>query len=295
MRMTTVSCLLIAGITTCAGAQETPAQPAAPQFTQSSPNVFRRFAVDVARMKEFYGDVLGLQALPPINMPGGGQMTRFHAGISELKLQASPGESQALAGGVKDFTGLRVLTFFFPDEAALATRFTGHGLPAPEFHPSTAPGTRAALVKDPSNQWVELVVVPNASPATYDRLEVGLTVADLEKSRAFYREFVGLEELPPVNDAALGLTKYPYRMGTTTINLWPAGKAVPANKSSAGIQYVVGNVAAIDARAKERGVQIDRPLGPFGTGLRTVWMSDPNGITNYFAQLTGRAVAAAGR
>ena len=75
---------------------------------------------------------------------------------------------------------------------------------------------------------------------------------------------------------------------TTTINLWSAGHGLPANKSSAGIQYVVGNVDAIDARAKERGVQIDRPLGPFGTNLRTVWMSDPNGVTNYFAQVAGR-------
>jgi hypothetical protein len=60
------------------------------------------------------------------------------------------------------------------------------------------------------------------------------------------------------------------------------------NKSSAGIQYVVSNVEAIDARAKERAVQIDRPLGPFGTNLRTVWMGDPDGITNYFAQVAGR-------
>jgi predicted enzyme related to lactoylglutathione lyase len=295
MRNTIVSCLLLAGFVTCASAQEPAAQPAAPQFVQASTNVFRRFAVDVAKMKEFYGDVLGLQPLPTLNMPGGGQMTRFHAGTSEIKLQASPGESKALVGGVKDFTGLRVLTFFFPDDAALTARFTAHGLPAPQFQQSSAQPSRVALVKDPSDQWVELVAMPGAPPATYERLEVGLTVTDLDRSRAFYREFVGLEELMPVSDPVLGVTKYPYRLGTTTISLWTSGKTVPGNRTSAGIQYVVGNVAAIDARAKERGVQIDRPLGPFGTGLRTVWMSDPDGITNYFAQVTGRTVASTER
>ena len=68
--------------------------PTRPQFVQASTNVFRRFSVDLAKMKEFYGDVLGLAPLPTLNMPGGGQMTRFHAGTSEIKLQPSPGESQ---------------------------------------------------------------------------------------------------------------------------------------------------------------------------------------------------------
>ena len=193
-----------------------------PQFVQSSTNVFRRFAVDLAKMKEFYGEVLGLQPLPTINMPGGGQMTRFHVGTSEIKLQPAATEAKALNGGVKDFTGLRVLTFFFPEEAALTARFKEHGMTLPEFHKNTGTANSTALVKDPSNQWVELVVVPGAPAATFDRLEVGLTVTDLEKSRAFYREFVGLEELEPVADAVLGVTRYPYRLGTTTINLWSA-------------------------------------------------------------------------
>jgi len=198
------------------------AEPAAPVFTQPVPNVFRRFAVDLAKMKEFYGDVLGLKPLPTLNMPGGGQMTRFHAGASEIKLQASAAESQAPTGGVRDVTGLRVLTFFFPDEAALTARFKEHGLPAPEFRNRTtsAGTTRAAMVRDPSNQWVEAVVVPGAPAEAYDRLEIGLTVADVETSRAFYRGFVGLEELKPVEDALIGATKYPFRMGTTTINVW---------------------------------------------------------------------------
>src|SRR5262249_51614218 len=152
----------------------------------------------------------------------GGQMTRFHVGTSEIKLQPSPGESQVTHPGVRDGVGLRVFTFFFRDEAALTARFKDHGMSAPEF--THAAGSSRALVRDPSGQRVELVVVPGAPPATFETIEVGLTVTNLEKSRAFYRDFVGLEEQPPVADPNLGVTKYPYRLGTTTINLWLAGR-----------------------------------------------------------------------
>lgn len=185
---------------------------------------------------------------------------------------------------MREITGLRVLTFFFPDEAALTARFVRNGYPAPKFQ-SGREGKRVAMVLDPENQWVELVVAPGAPPSTYDAREVGLTVSDLEKSRAFYRQFVGLAELPAVKDTLLRTTKYPYRHGTTTVNVWSFGSGLPANTRSAGIQYVISDVEAVDALAKTQGVTIDTPLGNFNAGLRTIWLSDPDGITNYFAQI----------
>ena len=94
-------------------------------------------------------------------------------------------------------------------------------------------------------------------------------------------------------DPALGATKYPFRHGETTINVWSSAGNVPANKSSAGIQYVISNVEAVDSKAKAESVTIDRPLGLFGQGLRTIWLSDPDGVTNYFAQILARRPAAA--
>jgi len=254
-------------------------------------NVFRRFTVDRGKVLEFYGDVLGLKALPPIGMNGGNQMSRFQVGTSEIKLTGSAPGRQDKSGAVRDTTGLRVFTFFFPDEAALTARFASHGLPAPAFKTREG-GTRGAMVLDPDNQWVELVVAPGAPPDTFARLEVGLTVSDLTKSRAFYREFVGLEELKPVESALLGTTKYPFRHGTTTVNVWSFGAGLPANTYTAGIQYVISDVALVDSRAKAQGVSITTPLGNFGTGLRTVWLGDPDGITNYFAQLMRNTQAA---
>ena len=62
-------------------------------------------------------------------------------------------------------------------------------------------------------------------------------------------------------------TRYPYRHGTTTVNVWSFGKGLPANTRSAGIQYVVSDVEAVDVKAKAQNVKIDTPLGNFSAGL----------------------------
>ena len=158
---------------------------------------------------------------------------------------------------MKDATGIRVITLFFPDEAALVARFKESGYPAPQFRRRNN-GTR---VGDGAGSWrlhrTSSWSMPNAPAGTYDQMEVGITVSNLDKSRAFYREFVGLDELPPVKDAMLGVTKYPYRHGETTINLWPFGTGLPADTGSAGIQYVVSDVDTVDARGKARNVTVE--------------------------------------
>jgi catechol 2,3-dioxygenase-like lactoylglutathione lyase family enzyme len=147
---------------------------------------------------------------------------------------------------------------------------------------------------DPDGQPVELVVMSGASERELASIEVGLTVADLDRSRDFYRSFVGLEELPAVDDERFGTTKYSFRHGATTISLRSFGKDLPADNGSGGIQYVVSDVEFVDALAKQRQVKIDQPLqGLRGFDLRTVWLEDPDGVTNYFAE-TGASRAARG-
>lgn len=250
---------------------------------QPSMNVFRRFEVPAERMYEFYGGVLGFKQLSTMNVGNGGGVARFQAGAQELKLTRRVGDRHYEPGGVSAATGLRLLTFFFADEATLGERFVQHGLRSPEF--ANLGGVRSALVTDPDGQQVELVIVPGATAEQLARIEVGLTVADIERSRAFYRSFVGLEELPPVDDERFGTRKYSYRHGATTISLRSFGKSLPADTGSGGIQYVVSDVEFVDALAKERQVTIDSPLqGLRGFDLRTIWLDDPDGVTNYFAE-----------
>jgi catechol-2,3-dioxygenase len=281
--------MLMLGVADGAFAQAAKTSSLAGLSTQPSMNVFRRFSTDAASMTGFYGEVLGLKALPPLRMPGGGTMILFQVGSGQVKLQATPAAKDYASGPVREVSGLRVFTFFFPDERSLTARFVEHGYPPPQFQ--ATPNGRRAMVLDPENQWVELVVMPAAAPSVYQSMEVGLTVTDLEKSRAFYRDFVGLEELPPVKDALLGVTKYPFRHGETTVNVWSFGPTARANTRTAGIQYVISDVEAVDVKAKAQAVKIDTPLGNFSAGLRTIWLSDPDGITNYFAQIIRNAPA----
>jgi catechol 2,3-dioxygenase-like lactoylglutathione lyase family enzyme len=246
-------------------------------------NVFRRFSSErTDKMREFYGEVLGLTPLPS-TAAGGNAMIRYPVGLSEVKLFPSPPSAPNTAT-VRAAIGLRLLTFFFADQAALAQRFARHGIEPPDFLPTTRPGaTGAGLAQDPDGEWVELVIVPNATPEQLRRFEIGLTVANLDASRAFYRDLLGLEEHAPVQDELLGTTRYSYTHGSTTINLWSFGGNLPKDTEDAGLQYIVWNVAGVDAVAQAKKAKIDRPLSAPGP-MRTIWLDDPDGVSNYFAE-----------
>ena len=97
-----------------------------------------------------------------------------------------------------------------------------------------------------------------------------------------------------MEDPLLDTTKYSFRHGSTLITLRSFGAALPADTSSGLIQYLVSNIERVDALAKERGLKIDRPLtAPVGAPLRTLWISDPDGITNYITETPQSRAAAA--
>ena len=182
-----------------AAQDQAPARPltsVGPILSQDSMNVFRRFAAEPKAMYEFYGDVLGLKQLTTFDVGRNTNVARFQAGDSQLKLTTKVPNRQYHPGGVAEATGVRLITLYFPDQKAMAERFRAHGLPVPEFQPIAGSNRSHALVKDPDGQFVELLIVPNAPAEVYRQIEVGLTVSDLAASRKFYREFVGLEELP---------------------------------------------------------------------------------------------------
>ena len=91
-----------------------------------------------------------------------------------------------------------------------------------------------------------------------DRFEIGIVVSDIESSRAFYRDMVGLEELRPEEDPAVGATKYVFRHGTTTINLYSFRPDSPKDLETAGMQYIVWNVVG-SRRGRESARCDDRP------------------------------------
>lgn len=277
-------------------AEDPNAVPARPVFKQDSMNIFRRFPADITeQMVKFYNDAVGLKALTPIQLTKTQRMLLFRVGATgQIKLAAglTPGRDYRPGGDINAATGIRLLTFTFPDAEEVTAAFKAAGFDAPRFK-DIGGGKQAALVKDPGGFNVELLVDPKATEAALRGLEVGINVADLARSRDFYGDFVGLEALPPVEDPVLGVTKYPYRHGETTVSLWSAGKDLPADTGSSGIQYVIGNIQAVNAAAKQRGVTVQTPLGGIRgfPGLLTVWFNDPDGATDYFYQMTRRPPA----
>jgi hypothetical protein len=272
--------------TAAAGAQAPSPSPAgattaAPYFVEQSMNVFRRFNGDGVKTLEFYGQVLGFGDVGAV-----GGVSRYQVGPSQLKFTRAGANANFTRGGINDAAGVRLWTMWFADEATLIKRFAAHGYPAPVF--KTIDGTRSALVTDPDGEWVQLVIAPNAPNDTYGRLEIGIAANDLEKSRAFYRAFVGLQELPPVTDPAVGVTKYPFRHGSTTISVWATPAPKPTNRQLAGIQYVVKPVDPIWALAQERAIPVEQPLRETLPGLVTTWLYDPDQVTNYFAEIRPR-------
>jgi hypothetical protein len=47
-------------------------------------------------------------------------------------------------------------------------------------------------------------------------------------------------------------------------------------------------VTAVDVLAKQHAVPVETPLGETMPGLRTVWLYDPDQVTNYFAEIRPR-------
>jgi hypothetical protein len=178
------------------------------------------------------------------------------------------------------------LTFFFPNQRDLEERFKAQKLDLPIF--KSIPGTSKsrALVQDPDGQWVELIILPDADASAYRGFEIGLVVSDLAKSRIFYRDFAGLKELPPEEDTFFHTKKYPFQHGSTIVSLRCFGPDLPADTGSGGIQYVVSDARAVEKMAKDRNIVIDQPLNILKDfSLLTIWLDDPDGITNYFAQV----------
>ncbi|MCX7676684.1 MAG: VOC family protein [Alteraurantiacibacter sp.] len=257
-------------------------------FRQDSANVFRRFPRELTdQMVNFYVNALALRPLNPIQLTATQQMILTGVGTGQIKLSAGQEGNRLynLSGGYAGGTGIRFLALSYPDAGLVARRFTEAGFPAPQFI-TREDGSAQALVKDPAGMDIVILINPAAQDHSADGVGVGVHVSNLERSRAFYRDFVGLDELDPVESTLLGTTLYPYAHAETTILLYKMGDNLPADTGSAGIQYVISDAPYVAAMAEHRNVTVETPLNRLsGFDLVTIWLNDPDGVTNYFAQV----------
>jgi catechol 2,3-dioxygenase-like lactoylglutathione lyase family enzyme len=255
---------------------------------------------DMDKAKAFYGGVLGLKEGPPLAMPDGTSMIRYLAGTTTLKLRAFPNAPKH-PGATRAAVGFRLLTLYFSDIAPILKRSTEHGGPEPRLATGMAKGVKVAFLSDPDGNQIEIVgMPPEVEVAALDKIAVGLTVSDAEKSREFYGKILGLHEDEPLTPAMLnGAKEYLFMAGKTQIKFWIGqGDALPKHTGNItdalGFRYftfMVDDVDAVAALLKSRDAKIVMPPRDFGTLARIMMIADPDGNWIEFASLKTRPPA----
>ena len=131
---------------------------------------------------------------------------------------------------------------------------------------------------------------------------VGLVVSDLERSRHFYAEALGLEEVPrPANFTFAGAW---FRFGDDELHLLvEADTTGGAGQADAGagaafglthhIAFEVDDLEAACKRLDDAGVELTGGPMPRGDGVTQVFFLDPDGYVLELFQWTGEDQSAA--
>lgn len=232
---------------------------------------------DIDKAKEFYGTTLGLKLAGTLPMPDGNTMYRYQAGTATLKVRTAPRPAKYPAG-VRDAIGFRLLTLYVDDLSGILKRWTSAGNPAPQMLGNDT----FTFIADPDGNPIELV---KAAPGA-DKIAIGLTVSDVERSRAFYREVLALSEEKPEKVALLnGESKYTFLAGKTQIKFWKGTtENLPKHTGNItdalGFRYFTFLVKDVDGAAeilKSRGAKIVIQPVDFGKVARIMMIEDPDG------------------
>jgi len=218
-----------------------------------------------------------------------GTQARLSVGGHTLKLYDFAEPPEPTPGGTEKANGMRLLAFLLDDLPAVLARLdaAGHAyqrLSLPEGTPFSV-----AFSADADGNALELVgLAEPAGEALRARLQIGLTVADVARSRHFYGELLGLREEPemrlPRSMGVVGDTRYGFVAGRTTIKFWSRGPDLPtwsgAPGRRTGIRLMTAFVDDVDAtheRLLARGVTVKVPPGDFQGLARVMFVADPDG------------------
>lgn len=254
---------------------------------------------DMAAAKEFYGGVLGLEPMPPVPFsdktaavffPEAVVMERFRVGTHEIKLIPGLKSTKKHPGGMARGIGLRMVNYPIPDVAAFRQRLEAHGYKMPQI--TSLPGStyHFGMLKDPDKNQVEFFFHEGEGPEGWqESLQIALSVSDVEASRKFYGQVLGLKELPPVSMPLIpGGKVYLFQSGPTLIKFWSYGKDLPntagRHLESYGYRYIQYHIRDVDAAYEfvtSRGGKIDLPPTPVGSmPVDIMFVADPDGIIN---------------
>jgi len=253
---------------------------------------------DMDKATAFYGDVLGLEPMPPIPFgdktaevffPTAVVMQRFKVGSHEIKLIPGLPTTKKHEGGVDTGIGIRMVNYPIADIAAFKTRLKEHGYPEPEINAMEGSPYRFGLLEDPDGNTVEFYYYEQDGPPGWqESIHIALTVSDVEASREFYGEVLGLTAMPTVPMPGDGRDVHLFMSGPTIIKFWGHDGDLPnragRHLDSYGyryIQYATNDIRGAHTWVKEQGATIELP--PTGVGsmpVEIMFVADPDGIIN---------------
>jgi catechol 2,3-dioxygenase-like lactoylglutathione lyase family enzyme len=243
--------------------------------------------LDLTAAQSFYRDLMGFEELPGLSMGEIGRMARVRAGKHVIKLYDFTRPPERLEGGTDKANGMRLLAFILDDFEAVIARLDAKGhkynrLSLPDSSP-----LRVAFTNDADGNALELVGMKTSPGEGFKtRMQVGLTVADVQRSRRFYGELLGLKEEPemklPASMATVGNVRYGFQLGATTIKFWSKGELPTKSGAPArytGIRLITAHVEDTDAvheQLARRGVDIAIPPHDFQGLSRVMFITDPD-------------------
>jgi catechol 2,3-dioxygenase-like lactoylglutathione lyase family enzyme len=244
-------------------------------------------ASDAAATCAFYRDIMGLSEQATVAFGKGALQHRFVIGKNVVKINQLPKAPERERGGVERAIGMRLIAFLLDDLDSVVARLDAAG----KRHNSLPTGDlpyRVEFTTDPEGNVLELVGFKQpAGDKLTSRIQIGLTVRDVPRSRHFYGAQLGLREEPVMKLGNSGAIRerYGFVWGATTIKFWqapapdlPVHTGAPTQR--AGVRMFTAMVEDIDAAHAELSAK-DIPITMAPTELpgvaRIMFIADPDG------------------
>jgi catechol 2,3-dioxygenase-like lactoylglutathione lyase family enzyme len=250
---------------------------------------------NVEAQKRFYGEVMGFTTLPAQPLGELGTQWRFRTGNHLVKVNDFAQTPEENAGGTGKANGIRLLAFILDDLDGVLTRLDAAGIrhsamPVPEQTPF-----RVAFSSDADGNALELVGLRRpAGDKLTTRMQIGLTVSSIERSKHFYGEVLGFAQEPemklPKSMGVVGNVRYGFVAGKTTIKFWHMGE-LPTKTGGPGrrtgirmITAIVDDLDATHEHLRQQDVAIKAPPHDLQGLARVMFAADPDGNWIEFVQ-----------
>lgn len=239
---------------------------------------------DGGATEQFYGEILGLERLPDIDLPGERYMIRFLGGESELKFIVGGPDRPQLAGGINNARGIRLLALLLPEErrTSIVERMRQAGIAVPEFTDGNmgSNSVSSVVIEDYDGNNVEIIFLADGLPdPVFDQVQIGLGVSDMAAMGEFLQHVLAFE--PDETEGSM----HRYAMGKTQIKFWQVPASKPAwvgrpheKLGITMVQFVVSDVAAARDIIVARGGKIHTEPYVLGNIAVVMFVEGPDGI-----------------